>query len=167
MCTVAFTGHRPSKLWNDYDLKTGRMQMLKADIIAHLNLIKAQCIISGMALGIDTLAALIAIENDIPLTCAIPFKGQESIWPTESQDTYNKILAYPKASIEIISPGGYTSAKMQVRNQWMVHHCDILIGVWDGTPGGTANCVGYAMHYKDMHNYNLEIHIINPQNYKM
>jgi uncharacterized phage-like protein YoqJ len=33
---------------------------------------------------------------------------------------------------------------MQDRNIWMVDHCDALIAVWDGTSGGTANCVRYA-----------------------
>jgi uncharacterized phage-like protein YoqJ len=33
---------------------------------------------------------------------------------------------------------------MQRRNEWMVDHCDILYAFWDGTSGGTANCVKYA-----------------------
>ena len=40
--------------------------------------------------------------------------------------------------------GGYAGYKLQKRNEWMVDHCDILIAVWDGTSGGTANCVNYA-----------------------
>jgi nucleoside 2-deoxyribosyltransferase len=47
----------------------------------------------------------------------------------------------------LVSDGTYPElgAKcMQDRNIWMVDHCDALIAVWDGTSGGTANCVGYA-----------------------
>jgi uncharacterized phage-like protein YoqJ len=33
---------------------------------------------------------------------------------------------------------------MQIRNEWMVDRCDKLIAVWDGSKGGTGNCVDYA-----------------------
>jgi uncharacterized phage-like protein YoqJ len=33
---------------------------------------------------------------------------------------------------------------MQKRNEWMVDHADAVIAVWDGSPSGTANCIGYA-----------------------
>lgn len=33
---------------------------------------------------------------------------------------------------------------MQIRNQWMVDRADQVIGIWDGTSGGTANCLEYA-----------------------
>lgn len=41
-------------------------------------------------------------------------------------------------------PGGYAPAKMQIRNEYMVENCDLLIAVWDKSDGGTANCVKYA-----------------------
>jgi uncharacterized phage-like protein YoqJ len=37
---------------------------------------------------------------------------------------------------------------LQKRNEWMVDHCDLLIAVWDGSEGGTANCVRYARHHE-------------------
>ena len=33
---------------------------------------------------------------------------------------------------------------MQRRNEYMVDKADTLIAVWNGTSGGTANCVKYA-----------------------
>ncbi|PAD70641.1 hypothetical protein CHH83_02225 [Bacillus sp. 7586-K] len=33
---------------------------------------------------------------------------------------------------------------MQKRNEWMVDNSDYVIAVWDGTKGGTGNCVKYA-----------------------
>jgi uncharacterized phage-like protein YoqJ len=33
---------------------------------------------------------------------------------------------------------------MQIRNEWMVDRADQVIAIWDGTSGGTANCVEYA-----------------------
>ena len=96
-----------------------------------------------MALGIDQWAANIAIKLNIPFIAAIPFVGQESKWPPSSQKIFSSLLK--KASKQIIvSEGGYASDKMQIRNQWMVDNCDLLIAVWDGTQGGTGNCVKYA-----------------------
>jgi uncharacterized phage-like protein YoqJ len=33
---------------------------------------------------------------------------------------------------------------MQKRNEYMVDNSDIVIAVWDGSKGGTYNCVKYA-----------------------
>jgi uncharacterized phage-like protein YoqJ len=40
----------------------------------------------------------------------------------------------------MISRGGYEPWKMQVRNEWMIDRCDVLLALWDGSRGGTANC---------------------------
>lgn len=57
----------------------------------------------------------------------------------------------------IACEGGYASWKMQKRNEWMVDRCDILVSVWDGTEGGTYNCVNYAI------GKNKQIIRINPK----
>jgi uncharacterized phage-like protein YoqJ len=33
---------------------------------------------------------------------------------------------------------------MQKRNEYMVDKCDKLLAVWNGTTGGTHNCIKYA-----------------------
>lgn len=38
----------------------------------------------------------------------------------------------------------YKPYLMQARNKYMVDYVDILIGVWNGSRGGTANCIEYA-----------------------
>jgi uncharacterized phage-like protein YoqJ len=43
----------------------------------------------------------------------------------------------------VTSGGGYASYKMQRRNEMMTDSVDKMVGVWDGTSGGTANCVRY------------------------
>jgi uncharacterized phage-like protein YoqJ len=153
---IAITGHRPNKLGNDYDLVSpliNRIRILLNEVI--LNYQPTE-IISGMALGIDTLWAQLAIENSIPLVAAIPFKGQESMWPQKSQKVYNYLLSKAK-EIVIVNEGGYSPSKMQIRNEWMVDNCNLLIAVWDETSGGTANCVNYAKSVKQ------EIIYINPK----
>lgn len=139
---VAFTGHRPSKL-GGYILPNPTYIKICKSIDATLRELNPDQVISGMALGIDQWAANIAIKLNIPFIAAIPFEGQERKWPVASQKTFNALLK-KAAGQTIVCPGSYSPDKMQIRNQWMVDRCDILIAIWDGSKGGTGNCVQYA-----------------------
>jgi len=165
---IAISGHRPNKLNNDYDLTSPLVKAIRERIIHKISLYLSNPItkgnvtlITGMALGIDTLFAQIAIELDIPFIAIIPFKGQENVWRKESKLVYYNILR--KADkIWIVDESRYAEAKewnsyiqiplskiaavnlMDLRNRCVVDNCDILIAVWDGTSGGTANCIKYA-----------------------
>jgi len=152
---VAFTGHRPDKL-GGYKLPNPTYLHVYKEIESNLKKLNPEKVISGMALGVDQWAAYIAYKLKIPFIAAVPFEGQEKAWPTKSQVTYNTLLSKASEKV-IVCDGGYSSSKMQKRNEWMVDHCDILIAVWDGTPGGTANCVKYAQ------SVNKEIIFIDPR----
>ena len=152
---VAFTGHRPDKL-GGYKLPNDTYIRVCQKIDAALKELKPEKVITGMALGIDQWAAMIAHKLKIPYLAAIPFEGQEKAWPEASQKTFN-LLRKLAAEEVIVSPGGYSASKMQVRNQWMVDNCDVLIAVWDGSSGGTGNCVEYAK------SVNKEIYYIDPR----
>lgn len=138
---IAGTGHRPNKL-GGYSLNI----RLKLKYLAKDNLMryKASKVISGMALGWDTALAEAALELNLPLIAAIPFKGQELRWPKESQDLYNDILSKAR-EVKYISEEGFSSYKMQIRNEWMVNNCDLILALWNGDlSGGTYNCINYA-----------------------
>jgi uncharacterized phage-like protein YoqJ len=141
---LAITGHRPDKLGNDYSLTS---ELIK-DIESRLQLVieqeQPEAMISGVALGIDTVWAKLALKNGIDLIAAVPCDDQDAKWSAESQQLYREILAQAKQVIQI-SPGRYTREKMDVRNKWMVVECGKIVAVWDGTPGGTANCTKYAI----------------------
>jgi uncharacterized phage-like protein YoqJ len=139
---VSFAGHRPDKL-GGYKLPNPTYLKVCRDINWLLKELNPEKIISGMALGVDQWAAHIAYKLGIPFVAAIPFEGQELAWPEASQKTY-RILRKLASEEVIVSPGGYSADKMQVRNIWMVDNCDSLIAVWDGSKGGTGNCVEYA-----------------------
>jgi uncharacterized phage-like protein YoqJ len=62
-------------------------------------------------------------------------------------DNYEEVSKKASEVVIICSPG-YSNSKMQERNKWMVDQCDVLIAVWDGTAGGTGNCVNYAQSIK-------------------
>lgn len=141
---IAITGHRPNKLGNDYELKSPLIQWIKMEILKILDREKPDELITGMALGIDTLFALIGIERGLKITAAIPCDNQERMWPVGSKQMYYMILNNPLVTKVVVSPGPYAVWKMQKRNEWMVDNCNKLIEVWDGTTGGTANCIKYA-----------------------
>lgn len=154
MTRIVITGHRPNKLWG-YDYTNANyvklMKLLKQYIIDTINNDKEHKveIITGMAIGTDTIFAIVGLYlrdhgYNIKVICAIPFKGQESKWPLESQNLYNIILGKAD-NIVYVCDGGYAKWKMQKRNEYMVNLLtsdnDFLIALWDGTPGGTANCI--------------------------
>lgn len=141
---ISLTGHRPNKLGNDYDLTSPLTLKIKAKLQEIINKHKPERIITGMALGMDTLWALLAIENNIPFTAAIPCLNQESRWPERSKRLYNDIINHRLCTKKYISSDKYDNECMQRRNIWMVDNSDILVAVWDGSSGGTGNCVEYA-----------------------
>lgn len=140
---VAFTGHRPQKI-GGFNTPNPIYNFINNEITRTLIDLKPTKAISGMALGIDQIAVEVCIKLGIPFIAAVPFKGQELAWPIASQKKYFELLERAD-SIEYVSPGGYAAWKMQVRNQFMVDRCDVLIAVFDGTPGGTKNCFDYAV----------------------
>jgi len=161
---VAITGHRPNKLNNDYDLKSDLILSIKKRIIQELDILikehpKVICI-SGMALGIDTLFAQIAIELNLEFIAAIPCQQQHKMWAQRSKEIYLDLINHPLCFKYYVSEGEYSPQKMQIRNEWMVDHCDLLIAVWDGTSGGTKNCIDYALKKNKL------IIRINPKDYE-
>lgn len=145
---IAITGHRPNKLGNDYDLTGPLIHKIRdeiIDVIYNIGDFDNITLITGMALGIDTLFAKIAIECNLPFIAAVPCFDQEKMWKTKSQKEYKRILLHELCQeVVIVSLKAYDHSVMQIRNEWMVDNCDKLIAVWDGTDGGTANCVRYA-----------------------
>lgn len=149
---IAITGHRPNKLGNDYDLTSSLTARIKAGILVQLSIIcsekhvqmKDLTFITGMALGIDTLFAIMAINYKIPFIAAIPCSDHSSKWIDKSVKIYKEILENPLCTVKMVYNGSYNHSCMQERNIWMCDNCDLLIAVFDGTPGGTANCVKYA-----------------------
>lgn len=144
---ICVTGHRPGKMYG-YDLSDTRWVALKERFREIL--LKENCgeAISGMALGVDTVFALAVLElkeegYPIRLHCAIPCRNQSKRWFRASVDLYNQILA--KADIvRLVSDEEYKPYLMQKRNEYMVDLSDKVIAVWNGSAGGTGNCVAYA-----------------------
>lgn len=147
MKLVMLTGHRPNKLggYSTNNPVQKRIRKRLTKILSGLGHKEAKLgVISGMAIGADQIWAEVAVELGIPFSAYMPFKGQESKWPELSQQKYRKLLdkAY---HAKFVNDGEYAVWKMQKRNEAMVDDADLCIAVWDGTSGGTANCVEYII----------------------
>jgi uncharacterized phage-like protein YoqJ len=141
---IAGTGHRPQEI-GGFKLPNPTYNKICQETERLLVELKPDKVLSGMALGFDQYLAAIAYKRKIPFVAVLPFEGQETAWPQESQKTYRLLR---KVAIEevIVSPGGYTPAKMQIRNQYLCDHSDILLACFipTKTKGGTFNCIQYA-----------------------
>lgn len=163
--TICFTGHRPDKLYG-YDATNEGNQK----VIAYLWNIIGKSInhgfntfITGMALGIDQWAAKIVNEYkqlhpEIKLIAAVPHKGHGNNWPEYSQQERDKVLGMCD-EVFMVSDEPFTNWCMQKRNEWMVDNSDYVVAVWDGSTGGTGNCVKYAKKEEK------RIVCLNPKNF--
>lgn len=106
-----------------------------------------QKLISGMALGFDTIAAEIAIEQNIPLVAATPFAEQAEKWPQKDKEHYLELLS---KAIEIyIHPQTTSGNKVYAgyfgRNRWIVENSTLLVAYMiNDKDGGTAYTFDYA-----------------------
>lgn len=161
----SFSGHRPSKLpFNDENEEAALS--LRRDLgisIADAYAAGYKTFISGMALGVDTWAALEVLKlkhfhPEIRLFAAIPYIGQEKGWHSREKSRYFDLLKLcEKVFVICNSP---SRQAFVIRDSFMVSHSSKLIAVYDGgNSGGTAITVKMAQKK------NIDIDYINPFDY--
>lgn len=138
---IAGTGHRPDKL-GGYDPHTTKRVLEFATQVLQYH--QPSTVITGMAQGWDMAMAQAAVNLGIPFHAYVPFHGQEQVWPSATRLYYKALLRLAQHVI-VVTDGGYSKAAMQARNQRMVDDCDLLLALWNGSKGGTENCLLYAM----------------------
>jgi uncharacterized phage-like protein YoqJ len=149
---VAATGHRPDKL-GGYDMKTRRA--LGGLAVEWLRYKQPDQVVSGMALGWDQAVAAACVMLDIPFIAAIPFWGQEERWPQEAQDRYRRLRSCASVEVYVLDQAVVSQhdavRALQQRNEWMVDYAQRedpetgkVLALWNGTMGGTHNCIRYA-----------------------
>ena len=144
---ISVTGHRPNKMYG-YDIRNKQWTELKEKFKRLLVENNCDEAITGMALGVDMVFALAVLElkeegYPIKLHCAIPCQNHSSKWIAESIKLYNDILSRADV-VKLVTNAPYQPYLMQKRNEYMVDLADKVIAVWDGSKGGTGNCVKYA-----------------------
>lgn len=140
---LSFTGHRPDKLGGYDDQVFERVVVFfVAALRPYASRIKIGVV--GGAIGTDTAAACALFVLRIPYILAEPFLGQCAKWPPAAQERY-ALMEERAQQIVVVCEGDYANWKFQKRNEWMVDNSDALVALWDGSSGGTANCVAYAI----------------------
>lgn len=158
-----YTGHRPSKL-NGYKAEENKdlIWRIHDATVDFIETKGVDTFITGMALGVDMWSARVVLKlkekyPNLKLICAIPCKNHSSKWNKVDQDMYNEILDKADQVVNV-SEEEYAPYLMQKRNEWMTNRSQYVIGVWDGTSGGTANCIKYAEKQEHI----KEIFILRP-----
>jgi uncharacterized phage-like protein YoqJ len=150
---ACFTGHRPNKL-GGYKAEDNKelLWRLHKVIVDHIENKNVDTFINGLALGIDLWAAKIVIKlkekyPHIKLISAIPCRNHPSKWNEESKLLWQEVCD-KSDEVVLVTDEDYKPYLMQVRNVWMVDKSNFVIGVHDGTEGGTNNCLKYAEKIK-------------------
>lgn len=132
---ICITGHRPEKLDDIEWVESSLREVMQKLEPAHL--------IQGMAAGVDILSAEVAHELGITYTAAKPWAGHSA--RGADRERYAKVIADAEHIVDVNPSREYIGPHLyQKRNEWMVDHATVIVAVWDGTAGGTKNCVLYA-----------------------
>lgn len=148
--TCCFTGHRPNKLPWGTDEQNPRCLALKEELTARLEGIYEsgfRRFICGMAIGCDLYfaEAVLALRQehpDIILEAAIPCDTQSVGWTIPQQRQYARLLS--ECDSVTFVQHRYSPGCMMKRNRYMVDNSTLLLGCFDGQPGGTMNTILYA-----------------------
>lgn len=112
--------------------------------------------LTGMALGTDTLAAIIWTERYLAWKAILPCSDQSKLWTYQQQVLYRKLLTQA-TEVKVLYPK-YEQGVMQGRDAWLVKNSQLCLAVWDGrTEGGTYLTIGMARKAK------LPLMILNPK----
>ncbi len=148
MKTVCFTGHRPEKLnFTENDIRFERFENLLFKIVDRLSLLGCENFISGMARGFDIWAAeavcLLKEKKEVRLVCAVPFPEQSKSWAKSERQRWNNIISHSDDVVIIFEK--YRKSCFHERNRYMVDNSHVVVCLYDGTSGGTAYTVNYAL----------------------
>lgn len=142
---LTVTGHRQKKLGGYHTAAKTRLIEFATKVIASFTeRYEVEYVITGMAIGWDQAVAHACIQLKVPFEAAVPFLGQECMWPSDVQKEYHQLLSQCRQKHVTCDQNGYAPWKLYHRNHWMVNEANHILALWDGSPGGTAACVAYA-----------------------
>lgn len=165
--TCCFTGHRPDKLPSGWRQNHPACASLRAALRTEIEKATAggyRRFISGMAQGADMWAAeeVLSLRDmgyPVRLVAALPCPDQDLRWPADAREKFKELLGRAD-EVHTLSER-YTRFCMGARNLWMVRHSSMVIALFDGSRGGTANTLAHAQRL------GLNIVRINPAHFKI
>jgi len=160
---IVVTGHRPNKLPGKYNWASKSNGKIIQWMANQLQSVGPSPVTgcTGMALGVDQMFAYVCYKQGIEFVAFIPCQGQERPWPSDSQSLYKSLLLHAEEK-HLVHEGPYYNGCMQARNlamrDWALKEKNsILLAVWDGSTGGTANMVKACKRKMDIIYYDQEL----------
>jgi O-acetyl-ADP-ribose deacetylase (regulator of RNase III)/uncharacterized phage-like protein YoqJ len=130
---IAFTGHRYLSI-SQVESYLGKLHADYPDAIW----------ITGGAVGLDSIAASFAMARGIRLWLILPFPihVMSKYWTPDQKRCIQDCWDYAEKT-SVLAPA-YDVSIYQRRNERMVDLSDMVAAFWDGSSGGTGNCVRYV-----------------------
>ncbi len=131
-------GHRPPELggYDQNPTADAVRERLTEILTAKQQLHPDLHLVTGLALGAETLAAEAALDAGVPLVVVQPFPDPDSVWPRSSRDRYAQLLgrAGTRVLLERSVPGSKpkVAAALARRDGWLSKQLDEALVVWDG-----------------------------------
>ena len=142
---MGVTGHRSNKVhWNGrsaYNKQVYDRLVRLAE--AALKFYEPEMVYTGMALGFDQACAQACKNLEINYTAVIPHSDQSKLWPEHSRLYYDYLVSNATNQLTLAT-GPFHVHHMTDRNQYLVDHSQTFLALWDGSNGGTADCVRRA-----------------------
>lgn len=146
---ISFTGHRPEKLpyYGEDDPMCLDLKNRLAEEIEKLIESGADEFYNGMARGVDIWCAeaVLKLKSKYPqikLYAVIPCPEQDVKWREADRIRYREVLG--KCEKTYTACDHYDRGCMRKRDYMLVEFADIVVAVFDGSPGGTKITVDYA-----------------------
>lgn len=148
--SLGFTGHRPQKLGGYFTEASDRVDRFAAWWLSEWERLNPQllpvCHV-GMAQGWDMAIARACVALKVPFVAHLPASGAEAQcfkWPSAARLAHRALLSYAYA-IKYGPPSSSFVGELNARNGSIIDSCQTLYALWDGSPGGTGNCVRDAI----------------------
>ena len=133
------TGHREEKIPNVSNLRLVLQEQFTS--------IAPDAFVCGMANGFDLVAGNVALDHGIAVVAAKPWTTHG---PRKSdREAYARVIDLAEEVYVVTEADHYPGPwAYQKRNEWMVDSADRGLAFWDGSSGGTYNCIKYAERVK-------------------
>lgn len=138
---IAVTGHRPERI-------KGHEKEIYEWFKEKFAAIRPSEVITGMAQGVDQIAAQAARDMGINYLCVYPYKRNVSVVEQDLIDSSSGVVWLADK---------YFKDCYTTRDRWMVDRSDKVLVVWDGKPGGGTY---YTMNYANDKNKVEEVLIL-------
>lgn len=136
---VMVTGHRPQGMTPEQtEFAKRALKAIGRQLKKDFGTVEA---ISGMALGVDTWWAIIALNLNLELAAYIPFPQQPKPWWEADKKRWTELRK--AATREVVCAEEFSVRALHIRNDAMIKAADLAIAVWSPSvlSGGTSSAV--------------------------